>query len=161
MNGYLVTKLNAWLHSWQCCGHEVFTRLSMWTSVFTGRLRGLACCHSLLWWKEQTKKIVVPPRCLVWTRHYWQVETGDAYISSSLWRDDSYTQGCRSAQWLADKGQTGGFPSTCTSTMATISPSTINEHHDALLFQNILVHHILYIHWHTHNITGLAKNTLV
>jgi hypothetical protein len=32
----------------QRCGHEVFTRLSIWTPVFTGRLRGLACCHSLL-----------------------------------------------------------------------------------------------------------------
>jgi hypothetical protein len=45
--------------------------------------------------------------------------------------------------------------------MATISPSTVIEHHDALLFQNILVRHILYIHLHTHNVTGLTENTLV
>jgi uncharacterized membrane protein len=47
------------------------------------------------------------------------------------------------------------------STMATISQSTVIEHHSALLFQNILVRHILYIHWHTHNVTGLTENTLV
>jgi hypothetical protein len=47
------------------------------------------------------------------------------------------------------------------STMATISPSTIIEHHEALLFQNILVHHILYIHRHRHNVTGLVENTMV
>jgi hypothetical protein len=37
----------------------------------------------------------------------------------------------------------------------------IIEHHDAMLFQNIRVHHILYIHWHTHNVTGLVEHTLV
>jgi hypothetical protein len=79
-------------------------------------------------------------------RSCWQVETGDTYISSSLWQDDSYTQGCRNAHWLADKGQISGFSLTCMSTMATISSSTVIEHHGALLFQNILVHHILYIH---------------
>jgi hypothetical protein len=47
---------------------------------------------------------------------------------------------------LPIRGRPVLFPSTCTSTMATISPSTVIEHYDALLFQNVLVRHILYIH---------------